>query len=204
MGFNARWELEGLAETRNATIADILKNFLDDFNTLARVASVYALGIVDNGNHFILKSANGERLDSEAIPSEPGFYSIFTPQYITYLGEARDLRRRLFHDPDNTADSRKRFNGQGRAILKYLMHNRNLGDVGITDLLVQVYPASLQLQKRQGYTFGLFYELNTEWNRKSFEGILTLVGQAYHKAMVDQAIKSGFITLRSTTLGDEE
>ena len=99
-GFNARWQLHGLAAAHSPRILELRRNLLDDFDISVNTTPAYRLDIAANGNHFVIRCAKEESMESGVIPSEPGFYSIFTSGHVTYLGEAGDLRWRFFRDED--------------------------------------------------------------------------------------------------------
>jgi hypothetical protein len=194
MAFNALWSLEALAKERNMMVGELLSRLLADLEALSEYALVFRLGLKDSGTHFTLSAADKTPIQRDEIPSESGFYCIFAPEYVIYLGEANNLRHRLLEDADGTADSTKLFSGQGRAILKYLMHFGCLKDVGIEDMLMQLYPGDYLLSDRPGNTFGSYYKLDIDKFRKSFEEVLALVSHRYHGMMVNRAIREGLLS----------
>lgn len=195
MAFNALWSIEALAKSHNTKVGELLGRFLADFEALLEHGPVFRLSLKGSGTHFVLSAAGEIPIRGDEISSEPGFYCIFTPEHVVYLGETNNLRDRLLKDADGTADSTELFSGHGRAILKYLMHFGYLRDVGIDDLLVQIYPGDYVRPECPENTFESYYQLNVDEFRKSFEGVLTLVGYyRYHGMMVNRAIREGLLS----------
>lgn len=160
MAFNALWSIEALAKSHNTNVGELLGRFLADFEALSEHGPVFRLSLNGSGTHFVLSAAGEIPIRRDEISSEPGFYCIFTPEHVVYLGEANNLRDRLLKDADGTAGATKLFMGQRRAILKYLMHFGYLGDVGIDDLLVPIYPGNHVRPECPENTFGSCYQLN--------------------------------------------
>lgn len=179
MAFNAQWKLEQLARESNQSIPDLLLQLKSDFEELVRTCPVLQLSVRASGNCFLLHDEAGNLYQP---PSEPGLYSIFTKDSVIYFGEATDLCRRHLKDPDNTADSGKTFDNQGRAVLKLILH-RGWGDaLGFERVFMQIYAGSCVLPSRGGRTFEEVYKVARF--AKALEGAMALFVHRYHSTMI--------------------
>lgn len=191
MTFNAKWELEELSDEKTMSISYLLSNFLTDIKKMVDKLSVYRLKLKANQTAFKLYDAMGKSIQKDAIYTGPGLYIIFSCSHAVYVGEASNLQRRQFQDPDNTADSTKRFNAQARAILKYLMKEKIEESLSLSPLFIQIYPGDYKLNEK-GENFKDFYRLDKSKYRKCFEGILKLSAGSYHIRLNERAKTSGF------------
>ena len=149
--------------------------------------SVFKLGVKSSGNYFTLSDANGE---SAKLSYESGLYTIFSASSVVYFGKTSNLLRRQLHDPDNTADSKKIFSNQGRAILKFLLHNRWANSLSLDPLFMQIFSESTTIKRRDRDTFEECY--NVSEYLKALEGAGSLFIYALHSEMMNRAKKDGF------------
>lgn len=186
MAFNARWELEELSQDRGLPLQELLTSFRRDFAEMVTTCDVSRVAVANSANTFVLLDRDGH----ETIPPpEPGLYSIFSFDCLLYLGEATNLYRRQIKDPDNTADSSKRFSDQGRAILKMALHRGWASAIGLEPLFMQLYPGSTPLGN--GATLENRYRVSQF--SKSLEGAAGLFAPTLHGAMVERARLLGFV-----------
>jgi hypothetical protein len=186
MAFNAHWELEEVASHRGLSLHALITGFRQDFASMVQACDVYRLAVADSGNTFRLFDPSGREF---LPPSEAGLYSIFCADRFLYCGEATDLFRRQLKDPDNTADSTKRFSNQGRAILKLVLHRGWAAPFGLDPLLIQLYPGGFLLGN--GATFEGRYLVSRF--SKALEGAASLFVHGFHSAMVARARSLGLI-----------
>ena len=180
MAFNAHWELEDLARRRGLPLDHLVLQFRRDFAYMVESCAVFRLRVADSGNVFRLFDAEGGEIYP---PSEAGLYAIFSAAGFLYCGEATDLCRRQIKDPDNTADSTKRFSNQGRAVLKLVLHRGWAERFGIEPLFIQMYAATTPLEG--GDTFERRYSVST--SSKSLEGAASLFVHGLFPRMVARA-----------------
>lgn len=188
MAFNARWILEALSNEQGIGVEELLGQFRDDLAEMIKTCPVYVLGVTDNGNRFTLVNAKGE---GHKPNSESGLYAIFTKSSVIYFGEARNLLRRQLYDPDNTAASNKEFSNQGRAILKLLMHRTWADSLGLLPLLMQIYPESIRIERRDKKTFEECYSVSKY--SKALEGAGSLFFNSLHPSMLERARQDSVI-----------
>ncbi|MDH4137038.1 MAG: hypothetical protein OEW09_10045 [Anaerolineae bacterium] len=188
MAFNAKWKLEQLAEKIGKTMTQLLANLRLDLVEMVAGCPVFQLIITDNGNYFRL-------IDSKGFEHKPsrvaGLYSIFTQDCVIYFGEGKDLYRRQLLDPDNTADSGRVFQGQGRAILKLILHRGWASILDFDRIFLQMYPGDYQILRQGNRTFEDCYKVSEY--RKALEGVLGLFVQQYHDQMVARARSDGLL-----------
>jgi hypothetical protein len=188
MAFNAKWKLEQLAQEVGKGMPQLLANLRLDLAEMIMDCPVFVLQVTDNGNCFQLIDGKG----FEHQPSRvAGLYSIFTRDCVIYFGEGKNLYRRQLLDPDNTADSGKVFQGQGRAILKFILHHDLASIFGSDRVFMQMYPGNHQISRQDYRTFEECYRLNEY--RKALEGVLGLFIQQYHDQMVARARSDGVL-----------
>jgi len=166
---------------------DFLSEFRADLRSLIGTCSVFRLSVTPSGNQFILTHANG---DLAKPTSESGLYAIFSTSSVVYFGEASNLLRRQLHDPDNTADSNKKFSNQGRAILKLLIHKRWDNCLSLDPLFMQLFSEGEKIKRRSGKLFEECY--NVSEYSKALEGAGSLFIYALHSEMMNRAGIDGF------------
>ena len=188
MGFNARWELEDLAELLGKPVPTLLAEFKHDLTELTACCPVFQLGVTSSGNQFTLTDASSRAHEPRAVA---GLYAIFSPEAVIYFGEASDLWRRQIKDPDNTADSGKVFNNQGRAILKLLLHRGWAAQVGLKHLFMQIYPANAVIPYRAPLTLEDCYRVGQF--RKSLEGAMGFFIQQCLPGMLKRAMEDNVL-----------
>ena len=137
-------------------VPSLLLRLQSDFQEMVRTCPVFRLSVTDNGNCFLLHDEAGHPYEP---PTEAGLYSIFTSGSVVYFGEATDLCRRQLKDPDNTADSTKTFDNQGRAIVKLITHRGWARELGLYPMFMQIYAGSCALATRDGQTFEQVYKV---------------------------------------------
>lgn len=182
MSFNAYWELEELAKQKNMDLCKLLVEFRQDLNDMVNSCPIFQLEVSRSGNVFEIFDEKKSKCEP---PTLAGLYAIFTPHSLIYYGEATDLYRRLLKDPDNTADSGKKFNNQGRAILKLVLHRQWSETLGITPLFIQLFSEDQSLPKHPGQTFGDVYKVRQF--TKSLEGAMGLFINSFHKVQILRA-----------------
>jgi hypothetical protein len=185
MAFNARWEFQTLADEVGLEPEKLLVHFRRDFEDLVSRCPVYLLGVSQSGNYFTLCDATGKKYEPSPIP---GLYAIFSEHALVYFGKANDLRRRQIEDPDNTADSGKRFSNQGRAIIKSLLHFGWASRLCLEPLFMQLYPNDASLGNS---TFEAEYRVSK--HSKALEGAASLFIHALHPSMIAKARAGGLI-----------
>ncbi len=189
MAFNAKWKLEELlAQHIGKAMPELLADIRLDLAEMIAGCPVFQLIITDNGNYFRLTDSKGFE---QKPPRVVGLYSIFTRDCVIYFGEAKDLYRRQLLDPDNTADSGKVFQGQGRAILKFILHYGWANRLGFDRVFLQMYPGNYQIPRQGHKTFEECYEVSKY--SKALEGVLGLFIQQYHSQMADRSRKDGLL-----------
>jgi len=180
MAFNAQWSFEHLARDSGQPVPALLRRLQSDFQEMVRTCPILRLSVTDSGNCFLLNDEAGRY----EPPAEAGLYSIFTRDSVLYFGEATDLCRRQLKDPDNTADSTKTFDNQGRAVLKLILHRGWYSELGLDQVFIQIYAGSCVLPSREGQTFEQAYRVALF--SKALEGAMALFVHRYHSAMVDR------------------
>ena len=70
MGFNAKWNFEEIALTKNISMPNLLGQLFEDFGDMVDVMPVYKLEISSNGNYFRVLSKDSNDV---LIPKYPGF-----------------------------------------------------------------------------------------------------------------------------------
>ncbi|MBI4733148.1 MAG: hypothetical protein HY781_13690 [Chloroflexi bacterium] len=178
MTYNATWEFETLAQKKGSTLPAFLMEFKLDLSEMIQTCPIVKLSISRSGNSFVLLDKKNV---SYTPPKVAGLYCIFTPDFIVYYGEASDLYRRQLIDPDNTADSGKRFSNQGRAILKLILHKNWHSAIGLNTLFMQLFPGNCRLSRHNHQTFDECYELS-EYS-KSLEGVMGLFINGFYPAL---------------------
>src|SRR5438094_148134 len=181
MAFNAQWKFEHLARESGQAVPSLLLRLQSDFQGMVRTCPVFRLSVTDNGNCFLLHDEAGDLYEP---PPEAGLYSIFTKDSVIYFGEATDLCRRQLKDPDNTADSTKTFDNQGRAILKLIAHRGWARELGLYPVFMQVYAGSCALVTGEGQTFEQVYKVARF--SKALEGAMALFDPRPHSEMLER------------------
>ena len=187
MAFNAEWNFEKIAITKNISISDLLAQLFEDFGDMVDVLPVYKLEISSSGNYFRVLYKDSKDV---LIPKCPGFYSIFTEDFLYYFGKADNLYRRQIDDPDNTADSNKIFKNQKRAILKYLIHNNLAKIVKLEPIFIQLYPANFFLPRRN-QAFEAYYHVSGYL--EELESAISVFAPYFLKQMLKKGIDNGVI-----------
>lgn len=188
MAFNAQWELEQLAQQIGKDLLALLVEFKSDLADMINNCPVFRLAVSNSGNTFLLLEKNNRVYKP---PKTAGLYAIFTLGAVIYFGEATDLYRRQLTDPDNTADSGKRFSYQGRAILKFILYKQWSDVLGLEPLFMQLYPGDYRLSRQGQQTFDNYYKVSKY--SKSLEGAMGLFIQQYHQLMVARAKRDGWV-----------
>lgn len=183
MTFNAKWELEELCNEKGLSISYLLSNFLTDVEKMIGKLPVYELRLKNNQTAFDMFDANGSFVNTNNVYEKHGLYTIFSRSHVVYVGETDNLKRRQFKDVDGLADSGKRFKGQDKAILKYLMKEKTEKNFSLSPLFIQMYPGDYKLGERAA-TFGDFYKLGNDSYRKCLEGFLRLIVGSYHNLLI--------------------
>ena len=179
MAFNAKWNLEFLAQHLGKAMPQLLADLQRDLAEMVVGCPVFQLIITDDGNYFRLIDSKGNEYEPQRVG---GLYSIFTRDSVIYFGEGKDLYRRQLRDADNTADSGKVFQGQGRAILKFILHRGWASVMDFDRLFLQMYPGNYPVSRQCHRTFEECYEVSKY--SKALEGVLGLIIQRYHSKMV--------------------
>lgn len=188
MAFNAQWEFDQLARQVGKTVPNLVAECKLDFAEMVSNCPVYLLSVSGSGNYFVLLDKD----NSECHPPRvAGLYSIFTQDSVVYFGEGTDLYRRQLNDPDNTADSGKRFSNQRRAIIKLILHKGWASSLDLGPIYMQLYPGDYRLSRQSYRTFIDCYKVDQY--SKALEGAIGLFAQQYHQLMIARAIADGVL-----------
>jgi len=185
MAFNAKWILEDLSLKIKIPLTNLINEFENDIVIMVNNCKVFRLSLNENGDCFQITDKNNRNYSP---PEVLGFYSIFSPSNVIYYGKANNLYRRLIIDPDNTANSNNIFQGQIRAIIKYVLYKKLNVLFEIDNLFIQLYPGNYEIGNE---IFEYRYRLKTY--SQVFESFLGIIINKYHKLIIKRAISDGFI-----------